>query len=282
MEPRGRPGPLERARSVVVPFPGLDTDERAAVARVIPSGRSLLVAFAALAATLAALLLSRETSLFAVERVDVRGAPPGVTRQVEQALADVRGESLLSLDAVRLRTVLEALPTVRAASLDRAFPHRLVVDVVPEHAVAVVRQGASAWLVSDRGRVMSSVARRSRPALPRVWVPRTVPLEAGSVAAGELRTAVMAVAPLRAMRFPGQVAAVASTGRQLIIRLRGGLLVQLGEPGDVRLKLAVAARILPLLEPGTAYLDVSVPERPVAGTTLDSKVEGEALGSSGT
>jgi cell division protein FtsQ len=282
MEPRGRPGPLERARSVVVPFPGLDTDERAAVARVIPSGRSLLVAFAALAAGLAALLLARETSLFAVERVDVRGAPPGVTRQVEKALADVRGESLLSLDAVRLRTVLEALPTVRAASLDRAFPHRLVVDVVPEQAVAVVRQGASAWLVSDRGRVMAGVARRSRSALPRIWVPRTVPLEAGSVATGELRTAVIAVAPLRALRFPGHVAAVASTGRELTMRLRGGLLVQLGEPGDVRLKLAVAARILPLLEPETAYLDVSVPERPVAGTTLDSKVEGETLGSSST
>ena len=282
MEPRGRPGPLERARSVVVPFPGLDTDERAAVARVIPSGRSLLLAFAALAAGLAVLLLARETSLFAVERVDVRGAPPGVTRQVEKALADVRGESLLSLDAVRLRTELESLPTVRAASLDRAFPHRLVVDVVPEQAVAVVRQGASAWLVSDRGRVMVAVARRVRPALPRVWVPRTVPLEAGSLATGELRTAVTAVAPLQALRFPGHVAAVASTGRELTMRLRGGLLVQLGEPGDVRLKLAVAARILPLLEPGTAYLDVSVPERPVAGTTLDSKVEGETTSSSDT
>jgi cell division septal protein FtsQ len=281
MKLRGRPGPLERARSVVVPFPGLDTDERAAVARVIPSGRSLLVAFAALAAGLAALLLARETSLFAVERIEVRGAPPGVTRQVEQALADVRGDSLLKLDAVRLRTALETLPTVRAASLDRAFPRRLVVDVVPEQAVAVVRQGASAWLVSDRGRVMATVARRARPALPRVWVPRTVALEPGGLATGELRTAVAAVAPLRELRFPGRVAAVASTGRELTMRLRGGLLVQLGEPGDVRLKLAVTARVLPLLEPETAYLDVSVPERPVAGTTLDSKVEGEVSGSTG-
>jgi cell division protein FtsQ len=282
MEPRGRPGPLERARSVVVPFPGLDTDERAAVARVIPSGRSLLVAFAALAAGLTALLLARETSLFAVERVEVRGAPPGVARQVEKALAGVRGESLLKLDVVRLRTDLEALPTVRAASLDRAFPHRLVVDVVPEQAVAVVRQGASAWLVSERGRLMVTVARRARPALPRVWVPRTVALEPGSLATGELRTAVTAVAPLRELRFPGHVAAVASTGRELTMRLRGGLLVQLGEPGDVRLKLAVAARVLPLLEPGTAYLDVSVPERPVAGTTLNSQVEGKTSGSTGT
>ncbi len=51
--------------------------------------------------------------------------------------------------------------------------------------------------------------------------------------------------------------------------------VRLGDPVDVPLKLAVAARVLPLLQDGTAYLDVSVPERPVAGTTLYSQVEVE-------
>ena len=38
----------------------------------------------------------------------------------------------------------------------------------------------------------------------------------------------------------------------------------------LRLKLTVAARVLPLLEDGTVYLDVSVPERPVASATLNS------------
>jgi len=40
----------------------------------------------------------------------------------------------------------------------------------------------------------------------------------------------------------------------------------------VPLKLAVAARVIPLLDPGTAYLDVAVPERPVAGS-LNSQVQ---------
>ena len=267
--------PPARRRSVVVPFPGLDTEERAAVARLLPSGRSLLVAFAALAAGVASFALARETSLFAVERVEVAGAPAGVARQVEKALADVRGESLLALDTARLQAHVEALPTVRAVSLDRAFPHRLRVDVAPERAVAVVRQGADAWLVSDRGRVMAAVGRRARRSLPRIWVPRTVHLEPGAFASGELRVAVAAVAPLDGQTFPARVASVSARDRELTLRLRSGLLLQLGEPGDVRLKLAVAARVLPLLGRGTAYLDVSVPERPVAGTTLDSQVEVE-------
>jgi len=34
----------------------------------------------------------------------------------------------------------------------------------------------------------------------------------------------------------------------------------------------VAARVIPLLDDGTAYLDVAVPERPVSGS-LNSQVE---------
>ena len=48
------------------------------------------------------------------------------------------------------------------------------------------------------------------------------------------------------------------------------------------MKLAVAARVLPLLPPGSAYLDVSVPDRPVAGSSLDSQVEVESSASTGT
>jgi hypothetical protein len=77
------------------------------------------------------------------------------------------------------------------------------------------------------------------------------------------------------------VSAVAATGSELTMRLRSGLLVRLGEPADVRLKLAVAARVLPLLADDAAYLDVSVPARPVSGRTLESQVEGEASTSTG-
>ena len=83
------------------------------------------------------------------------------------------------------------------------------------------------------------------------------------------------MAPLAGSRFPGRVTSVTATADALTLRLRSGLELRLGDPLDVALKLAVAARVIPLLDPGTAYLDVAVPERPVAGT-LNSQVEVEA------
>lgn len=265
--------PRARADSVVIPFPHREPGERLDLARLVPSGRSLLLAFGILGAALLAWVAARETGVFGVRSLDVRGARPGVALQVRRALRDATGTSLLKLDVAAAERAVEALPTVESARFDRAFPHTLRVYVTPERAVAVVRQGASSFLVSERGRVMASVPRTARPRLARIWVKKDVELTPGALAQGDLATAVEAVAPLARSHFPGRVTSVTTASDELTLRLRSGVQVQLGDPLDVRLKLAVAARVLPLLEPGTAYLDVSVPERPVAGTTLYSQVE---------
>jgi hypothetical protein len=61
--------------------------------------------------------------------------------------------------------------------------------------------------------------------------------------------------------------------RDLTFLLASGLELRMGELQAVPLKLAVAERIVPglLAQGGFAYLDVGVPERPVAGTTLNSQ-----------
>jgi hypothetical protein len=51
----------------------------------------------------------------------------------------------------------------------------------------------------------------------------------------------------------------------LVFRLRSGLELRLGDPNDIRLKLAIAVQVLHRLPPGSRYVDVSVPGRPVAG-----------------
>ena len=102
MAGRGRPGRTERPRtrsaSVVVPFPRASSGDRLELASYVPSGRSLLVGFAVFGAVLLALVVARETSLFAVRSIDVSGAGPGVERQVERALRDRAGKSLFGLD----------------------------------------------------------------------------------------------------------------------------------------------------------------------------------------
>jgi cell division protein FtsQ len=265
-----------RAPSVVVPFPRTTSNESADLGRLVPSGRSLLLGFAILGGVLLALVVARETPLFGVRSIQVTGAAPGIQRQVDRALAGRRGDSLVGLDLDAATSDVVALPTVAAVAFDRAYPHTLRVTVVPERPVAVVRQGAVAFVVSERGRVVARVPRSKRPELARIWVARDVPLEPGAIVDGDLRTAVGAVAPLAGVRFPGRVVSVVTEEDQLTLRLRSGLELRLGEPTDVDLKLAVAGRVLPLLPVGSGYLDLSVPDRPVAGPpTLDSQVEVE-------
>jgi cell division protein FtsQ len=271
-----------RAPSVVVPFPRTASAESVVLGRIVPSARSLLLWFGVLGGVLLALVVARETPLFGVRAIEVTGAPPGVQRQVERALQDRRGESLVGLDLDAAQTDIATLSTVAAVSFDRAYPHTLRVTVVPERPVAVVRQGAAAFVVSDRGRVIASVSRTKRPELARIWVARDVSLEPGAIVDGDLRIAVGAVAPLAGVRFPGRVVSVATEEEQLTLRLVSGLELRLGEPTHVDLKLAVAGRVLPLLPAGSGYLDLSVPDRPVAGpSTLDSQVEVESSTSSG-
>jgi cell division protein FtsQ len=174
---------------------------------------------------------------------------------------------------------VEAVPTVAAVTFDRAFPHTLTVRVVPEKPVAIIRQGASAFVVSARGRIVARDTPGKQPDLARIWVPRGAELSPGATVTGDLRSAVTAVTPLAGRRFPSRVTSVRATPEALTLKLRSGLEVRLGDATDVELKLLVARRVIPLLQPGSLYLDVSLPQRVVAGTTLDSQVEVESEGS---
>jgi cell division protein FtsQ len=234
-------------------------------ARLVPPGRSVLLAFAILGGALLVWFGARETGVFGVRTVDVRGASPGIASQVRKTLADERGRSLLKVDLGAAQRAIEALPSVRSASFDRSYPHTLVVAVLPEVPVAVVRQGARSFLVSDRGRVIRAVDRLSRPTLARIWVGKDAELAPGAYATGDLLAGVSAVAPLISSSFPGRVGSVVRRDGELVLRLRGGTEVRLGEPGDISAKLAVAAEVIPQLVEGETYVDVSVPERPVTG-----------------
>jgi len=263
-----------RAENVVVPLPRRIAGERLDLVRLVPSGRSLGIAFLVAVGAILAWYGARETGVFSVRTIDVAGAPSPVRAQVRHALTDTRGTSLLKVDLERARQEVEALPTIQSARFDRAYPHTLRVVVVPERPVAVVRQGADSYLVAASGRIVAEVGRRSHPTLARIWVGRHVVLDLGDTADGDLETAIAAVAPIAGSRFPGHVTSVTTTPEELTLRLRSGLEVRLGDATDTVLKLAVAARVIPLLDPGTVYLDVAVPERPVSGT-LNSQVEGE-------
>lgn len=255
-----------RAASVVVPFPRGAAGDRLDLARFVPSGRSLLLVFAAVLGVLGAYWGAYASSVFAVERIDVRGVPPEVARDVEAATQDVLGRSLVAIDAGDVEGTVRALPSVAGVAVDRAFPHTLVIKVAPERPVAVARRGHSSWLVTGTGKVIREIETGSERALPRLWLTRGVAVRVGGSLPGSFTPATRALEAVREVRLPRRVKAVRSTGDQLTLVLFRGPEIRLGQARDLLLKAAVAAAVFPLVESGTIYIDVSVPERPVAGS----------------
>ena len=270
---RGRSRSSARTAGAVVPFPRGDTTDRLEVLRLAPSGRSVVTGLLLLATAVAAYAVARGTSAFDVEEIAVDGPPPHVAADVTRVLAGTHGESLIGLDLARLQALVEAVPTVASARFDRAFPHTLRAIVVPERPVAVLRQGKSSWLVAASGRVIKPLERRQRPGLPRIWLGGDVELSLGDAVGGRVRDAVRTVAPLARSPLPARLATVRYLDEELTLVLRSGIEIRLGDASDRALKLELARRIIPRLREGERYLDVSVPVRPVVGTTFNSQVE---------
>jgi cell division septal protein FtsQ len=257
-----------RARAAARPAP------RPRAVQLVPSGRSVAVSLALAVLALLAYLGARETPVFAVRSIDVEGVRGGVARRVESALVPLEGTSLLKVNGAEVTRLATALPYVAGVTYDRAFPNTLRVRVETEQPLAVVRRGIEAWLVSRRGRATERIAQGTHRTLPRIWLPRTVDVALGAtLGTGAGAEEVAMLTPLHEARLTRRVASVHKVDGQWVYMLRGGLELRVGTPSDLPLKLAIARRIL-TRTPVTGYLDVSVPDRPVAG--FDPQVSGGA------
>jgi cell division septal protein FtsQ len=186
----------------------------------------------------------------------------------------VVGTSLLALSSADIERRLAKLPDVVTGTYNREFPHTLRVTVRAEHPVAVARRGLHAWLIASSSRTIAEVPLKTHPELPRIWLAHSGDPEVGQPVTDRFGLrAVRALALARTSRFHLRIRMVRVQQRDLTFLLSSGLELRLGELQAIPLKLAVAERILPGLlgQGGFAYLDVGVPERPVAGTTLNSQ-----------
>jgi hypothetical protein len=213
-------------------------------------------------------LAARDTSLFAVQTVHVRGGTPALRDAVRSALRDERGVSLLRVNQAAIAERLAPLSGVRSFRFDRSYPHTLDVVVRAERPVLVLRQAERAFLVSATGRVLRPLDHPHLSSLPRLYVKKSVDVEVGSVPAPLVGSGAYAAALVRTARVPGGVRFVRAGVGELTLILGGGsdFELRLGDTSDLRLKLAISRRILAAtgaVTAGPGYLDVSLPERPV-------------------
>jgi cell division protein FtsQ len=226
----------------------------------------IMVACTALVIVVALFFWLRSSDVFAVERVTATKTAHVTEAQIASATASVRGENLLALSVDPIVERLVALPYVRSASVHRRFPNTLEVRVVEHSAAARVRAGDGAiWFVSADGTVLEVSDDGDLPLF--VPVPETE-LQAGSVLPELIKKALPLAALLRQAVADGGLPAIdhvtiVATG-EIVLHLRDGSEVRMGEPVELKQKLMVAtAMIQRYLRDGRAlqYVDVSVPER---------------------
>ena len=246
-----------------------------------PGRRSLAVALACLGLVGLAYLGARETGVFAFRTVEVSGVSRPVAADVRKALVPLEGTSLVALDPGDVEQLLEGVPTIRAAHVDRAFPHGLSIDVEPEQPLAVFRDGARAWLVAASGRVVETMEPTARPTLPRVRIAVSRTPTVGADLPGDDAEAALAVLSALPRGFPGRVLYATVEEEGVVLALADGPDIRLGEPTMLARKLAAAAAVLRSLPEEEriplGYLDASVLERVVAGTDPQPSSEASDL-----
>jgi cell division protein FtsQ len=244
---------------------------RPAAARIHPPRAALrrpllvgLVALILVGSCIGAYVGARQTGVFSLDRIAVDGASRSTAARIQSALRPYLGESLVRFNRADAERRLVSVPEVAEAHFDRDFPHTLKVRVRLERPVAVLRRGSDAWLVSSTARVLERLTKRPYPPLPRIWLPASAEVSINATLDGAGAKGVAAVAPLRPLRLAARVRQVLTGDGELTLVLASGTKLRLGDTGDLRLKLAIARQILALTH-SAAYIDVSVPERPVAG-----------------
>jgi cell division protein FtsQ len=247
----------------------------------LPTGavwRALAIALCVFAAIAVGYLAARQTSLFAVQTIKVSGTRRDVAREVRAALTPYEGMSLVAIDPEDVERTLAAVPVVRSAHVDRAFPHTLKVRIQAERPLAVYRSGTKSWVVSRTGRVLAAIKPNEQLELPRIKAEVKDEPKVGQTLGGT--DALNALLALQAVpqRLPGKVlyAQVDAAGVTLI--LAGARLeIRIGEPRDLEAKLAAAVAVLRALPDdevaSVGYVDVSLPERAVTGPVAQPSSE---------
>jgi cell division protein FtsQ len=233
--------------------------------RLSHHGRRRLVVLGLLLVALAAgyMFWLRDSSLVQVQNVTVSGVDTADGARVRAKLTAVaRHMTTLHVDAAALRRAVADEPIVQSLSVQPDFPHGLRISIVQNRPVAFLVAGGRQVAVAPDGTLLD--ASKVDEGLPTVRV--GVLPSAGRMPAGPARdrVAVAATAPTRLL--PRIASISIEHGRGAVAQLQNGPVVIFGQAVALDRKwLAATAVLADRKSQGATYIDVRMPERPVAG-----------------
>jgi cell division protein FtsQ len=225
--------------------------------------RRRLVALAGLALLLFAgyTFWLRDSSLVAVNEVKVEGTS---TNQEQIAAAFEQaglGMTTLHVDIDQLREAASSFPTIASIRADAGFPHSLTIIVTERLPVAQVNEGGERVAVSGDGYLLPGLA---------VEGAKLPPIESGAADGrvddeGAAQAAILAAAPAELADSIASATYDPERGG-VVAEVEGAPELRFGDGERAEEKWRAVAAVLASEDLGSpAYLDVSVPERPVTG-----------------
>jgi cell division protein FtsQ len=205
----------------------------------------------------------RDSSFVGVQHVTVSGLTTPDAPRIRTALvAAAHGMTTLDVRQGALDGAVAGFPVVKTVVAEPQFPHGMRIRVIEERPLAVLEVGGRRLPLAADGSVLRGVVAGHPLALIR---------SQGSVS-GDRLTGRAPLAALHVLRAgPAALASrISAAGddqkRGLTLSLRNGPDVIFGDGAGVAAKWAAAAAVLADASSlGASYVDVRLPERPVAG-----------------
>ncbi len=216
-----------------------------------------------LAAAGAYLFWLRDSSLVAIEDVEVVGVTTSERTEIVSALTSAAEEmTTLHVDADRLRSTAERFRTVAGIEIDPNFPHGIRIEVHERPPRLLVEAAGPATPVAADGTVLTGVSAPKDQRLPVLSLAEPPGERLEGVALEQ--TLVVGAAPDPLLGLIERVGHSEEFGT--VLSLRGGVEARFGSPARARQKWAALAAVLadPKLD-AAAYVDLRVPERPAVG-----------------
>jgi cell division septal protein FtsQ len=215
--------------------------------------------------------LLRDSSLVRVSDVTVVGLTGPEAARLRARLEEVGKEmTTLHVREQSLRKAVATEPSILAIQATPDFPHGLRIDVLENHPVAAVElPGSGRVPVAGNGTLMPGHRSRTPVPLLRMQTAPRIGRDSGSPARlADDRAAqlvhVAAAAPPALLRRTATIERRAGEG--IVIALQGGPRVIFGDATRLPDKWRAAAGVLASRDAqGAAYVDVRLPDRPVAG-----------------
>jgi len=258
-----------------------------AVRRLSPRLRRRLIALVVAALVLAAgyLFWLRDSSLVAVERVEITGLTSSDAGRVRAALTRAAQDmTTLHVDRAALDRAVAGYPVVRRLEVSPDFPHRLRVHVVEYQPAAIAVSDSGQVPVAGDGTILRGVKVAGR--VPTVDVDGALGTDSLLDATARGGAAVAGGAPALLRARIVDIERRPDDG--YVAELRDGPELIFGAASRLRAKWAAAARVLADLEArGATYVDLRIPSRPAVGglaaaTLTPVAPAGPALGTTPT